>query len=245
MSLVISDLHGNYAKLKAFLEYKPEEEHIILGDFFDSYSASDDDIALTFKLAMESDNVSVVVGNHETPYLPNAHSYFRCSGNRDNPMFIHLMSTYKDRFKMSLIRDGFLLSHGGLSKKHGRHFETIEEADEWINSEWKKYIERPVVPETISTVFDIGWCRGGREEVSGVLWLTFGKEKYDHRFNQICGHTHSSEVKTLRHENDVIHVCVDCPKYICYDTKTRVFEDFMLDQYKNDIPTRKILERTF
>lgn len=245
MSLVISDLHGNYAKLKMFLDYKPEEEHIILGDFFDSYSASDDDIAATFKLAMDSENVTVVIGNHETPYLPNAHSYFGCSGNRDNPTFKHLMSTYKDRFKMSLVRDNFLLSHGGLSKKHGRNFETIEQADDWINSEWEWYKSQPVVPQTLSSIFDIGWCRGGREEVSGVLWLTFGKEKYDHRFNQICGHTHSSNIKTQKHEKDIIHICVDCPKFVCYNTLTREFEDFMSEEYKNDDQMRKVMERTF
>jgi predicted phosphodiesterase len=54
MSLIISDLHGNYAKCKTFIEYKPEEEHIILGDFMDSFSASDEDIIATFQLAVNN-----------------------------------------------------------------------------------------------------------------------------------------------------------------------------------------------
>jgi predicted phosphodiesterase len=246
MSLVISDLHGNNLKLQTFIQYKPEEEHIVLGDFFDSFHASDEDIASTFKLAMDN-NVTVTVGNHDVVYLQNAHSYFRCSGNRTNHMFVHLMETYKDRFAMSLIRDNFLLSHGGLSKKHGKPFDTVEEANDWINSEWDWYKNQPVVPETLSPLFDIGYIRGGSQEVSGVLWLTFGREKYDTRFSQVCGHTCSSDVRSMTHKNHVIHVCVDTPKFLCFNTSTREFEDFMLDEYKSPDKEqmRKIIERQF
>ncbi len=155
MSLIISDLHGNYAKCKAFIEYKPEEEHIILGDFIDSYPASDADIIATFKLAVDS-NCVCLCGNHELPYLSNAHAYFRCSGNRYSPELFHVVNLYKDLLHGSLVRDNYLLVHGGLSRKHGKPFKTIEDASAWINAEFAWYLAQPVAPESLSSIFDIG-----------------------------------------------------------------------------------------
>jgi hypothetical protein len=247
MALVISDPHGNFSKVKCFLEYKPEEEHIILGDFLDSYGASDEDIIATFQLAIEA-GATLLAGNHETPYLPNAHSYFRCSGNRASPIFFHFIAMYKDKLEGALVRDNFLLTHGGLSTKHGKPFITIEEARDWIQCEWNHYKNSPVAPESLSPIFDIGRVRGGYSDVSGPFWLTFNHEKYDKRFNQICGHTCSSDIRINLNGKgwgNTMHVCVDSPMFHCFNTITKSVEDFMVEEYKDKDQMRKILERTF
>lgn len=247
MSLVISDLHGNFAKCKAFIDYKPEEEHIILGDFMDSYSASNDDIISTFKLAVDN-NVTMICGNHELPYLSNAHSYFKCTGTRPEPELKHCVNAYKDLLHGALIRDGFLLCHGGVSRKHGKPFYTIEEVSAWINSEFEWYKHQPVRPETLSSIFDIGGIRGGRENTSGVFWCSIGYEKMDIRFNQVVGHTNRKEPVILYEgygSDKKLHVGIDSNKYICFNTKTKELEDFMVEEYKNDDYMRKSLERQF
>lgn len=245
-ALCISDLHGNYAKLKAFVDYKPEIEHCILGDFFDSWHATDDDIASTFRLAIDS-NCTLIAGNHELPYLPVMHGYFRCSGNRENPIFKHAMAAYLDKFSAAAVRDGYLLTHGGLSKKHGRPFDNVDDAAEWINSEWYDYISKPVVPESLSPIFDIGSIRGGRQDVGGVFWCSIGHEKLDPRFPQVVGHTPRPEPFKMfvGKGSNIIHACTDCPKYYCFNTASEEFEDFMLEEYKNNDQTRRMLERNF
>ncbi len=247
MSLIISDLHGNYAKCKAFIDYKPEEEHIILGDFMDSYPASDADIIVTFKLAVDS-NCVLLCGNHELPYLSNAHAYFRCSGNRYSPELFHVVNLYKDLLHGSLVRDNYLLVHGGLSRKHGKPFKTIEDASAWINAEFAWYLAQPIAPESLSSIFDIGSIRGGHQDVSGIFWCSIGYEKMDNRFNQVVGHTPRSEPFVLfegKGKNKKKHVGIDSPKFICYNTATHELEDFMLAEYRLDDQFRKILEGQF
>lgn len=246
MAICISDTHGNLEKVKAFIAYKPEVEHIFIGDAFDSFSASDESIIETFKLLIK--NCTYLVGNHEIPYLVNAHSYFKCSGNRPNPIFMHLIEMYKEWILGSAVRDNYLLVHGGLSKNHGRPFDTVEEASDWINSEWDWYKNNPVAPETLSSIFDIGSVRGGREQVSGPFWLTFNHEKYDYRFNQVVGHTCQTEPKINivgKKDNTVKHVCIDSPKFICFNTETSEFENFIPDEFKDNDQMRRIMERNF
>lgn len=246
MSIIGSDFHGNKAKAEAFIKYKPEEEHIHLGDSFDSYVASDADIIETFNLLM-SNNVKNLWGNHDIMYLTNAHDYFQCSGLRGSyyKEVQQLLELHKHKMDASLVRDGFLLAHGGLSKKLGKNFETVEDASEWINAEFNWYKNNPVIPRSLSPIFDIGYGRGGREDVSGVFWLTYGRENYDHRFNQICGHTNSDSIRVTKHKDDILHVCVDTEKWHCYNTKTREIEDFMPEHLRADPLGRKMLERRF
>lgn len=247
MSLIISDLHGNFAKCKAFIEYKSEEEHIILGDFMDSYFASDADIIATFKLAVDSKCVCLC-GNHELPYLINAHPYFRCSGNRYSPELFHIVNMYKDLLYGSLIRDNYLLAHGGLSIKHGKAFSTIEDVSAWINAEFEWYIKQPVAPESLSSLFDVGSVRGGFQDVSGIFWCSIGHEKMDPRFNQVVGHTPHPEPLVLfegKGDDKKKHVGIDSPKFICYNTATHELEDFMLEEFRHDEQMRRILERQF
>lgn len=104
---------------------------------------------------------------------------------------------YKGLLHGSMIRDDYLLTHGGLSKKHGKPFKTIEEASAWINAEFDWYINQPVVPESLSSIFDIGSLRGGYQDVSGIFWCSIGHEKMDIRFNQVVGHTARPEPLVL------------------------------------------------
>lgn len=36
MAIIVGDIHGGSKKARMFLEYKPEVEHVILGDLMDS-----------------------------------------------------------------------------------------------------------------------------------------------------------------------------------------------------------------
>lgn len=228
MSLICGDIHGNYEKAKAFLAYKPQEEHIFLGDYLDQWTAPDQIIYDTARMIFESDAITLV-GNHELHYLSNSHGYMHCSGRRDNPIFGHLVNTYKYRLWGAVVRDGYLIVHGGISKLHGRHFDTVEEVRDWINVEFQDFLNSPVVPTTLSPLFDIGYVRGGWQQVSGPFWLTFGRESFDPRFNQVVGHTEGNRIRRLWHgkgDRRTVVICLDTPQYQCFNTVTNKDESF-------------------
>lgn len=69
MAIIISDIHGDIHKAQAFLDYKPDAEHIILGDLVDSRNKEitlDDELAcLDLIIASES---KLLWGNHDLAY---------------------------------------------------------------------------------------------------------------------------------------------------------------------------------
>jgi UDP-2,3-diacylglucosamine pyrophosphatase LpxH len=249
MSLVLGDTHGNYFKVKSFLEYKPEEQHIFVGDVFDSYVATDQQIVDCFNLILDSNSI-LLWGNHELHYLPNAHSYFRCSGYRASsaPIFTHLLSQYKHRLYASFVDEDYLILHGGLHRRLGEVFDNVSQANHWINNEMDWYVNNPLIPESLSPIFNIGTVRGGDDAFGGVFWFTTEHEEECWKFNAITGHTPRSSIgiKTKDTMRGIIkHVYVDTPLFQCYDTTSGEIEDFMPEQYKNDTQMRKILEKTF
>jgi len=247
MSLVVGDIHGNYFKAKSFLEYKPEIEHIFVGDYLDSFSATDEALCKTYEFIMNSEAITLA-GNHELHYLPNATTYFKCSGYRTSPVFKHLVATYLKRLRASYVVDDYFISHGGLSKKHGRIFDDIYAANKWCNDEFDWYNNNIVIPETPSSIFDIGSIRGGEQDVGGIFWFTVGFEEWDHRFNQISGHTPQSipKKKTVdTMDGKRSQITIDSPLFMCYNTATHEFEDFMPDEYKHNDQMRNILEVTY
>jgi hypothetical protein len=247
MSLVAGDIHGNEYKAKCFLEYKPEEQHVFVGDYFDSYVATDEQIVKTFKMIADS-NALMCYGNHELHYLSNAHQYFKCSGIREKsvPLFTHLLSSYKDRLKASFVVDDYLIVHGGLHKKLGEVFDTVEQANTWINGEMDWYVNSPVIPVSLSSIFNIGAIRGGNDAFGGIFWFTYGFEEMSNRFNIICGHTPSTEIRIK--EVDTMtgikkHICIDNPKFMCYNTITHMVEDYMPTTVGDQM--RSIYERNY
>lgn len=243
MSLVTSDIHGNYAKAKAFLDYRPEEEHIFAGDYFDSYHASDDDIYQTAKMIFES-GATLLWGNHDLMYLNNTHRYMLCSGQRHNPIFLHLMELHKNSLVCAVIRDGYVITHAGVSPALSRNFETIEEMVDHFNKVLSSYINCPVVPETLPNIFNIGTARGGWQSFGGPFWLDYKREKVDVSFNQVFGHTHSrccTEYIVGKKPHNK-HICVDADEFFCYNTSTEQFEDFMPEEHKAH---REMLEKPF
>jgi len=250
MSLICGDIHGHHLKAKMFLEFKPEEEHIFVGDYLDSYTASDDDILTTFEMIMES-GAYTLAGNHELPYLPNPHPYFACSGNRPNPEFRYMVNKYKEQLKGAFLVDDHIITHGGITAGFGKVFDNAEQCVEFINQEFTWYKNQPVTPPTLSQLFYIPGIRGGREQYGGPFWASIGYEKFCGKFNQVVGHTPKKEPyiqevgKHVKGKHRIVHVAIDSPKFICYNTKTKMFEDYCSEEYKNDDQMRSILERTF
>jgi predicted phosphodiesterase len=238
-ALIVGDIHGNYAKAKAFLDYKPEEEHIFVGDLYDSYTATDYTILTTAEMIYNS-NATILSGNHDNQYFKSSGDFTMCSGCRYGmiQIFQTLVEKNKHKINASCIRDGFFICHGGVQDLFGEKFNTIEDMNDFCNSEFDEFKNLPIVETNPSIIFNINSFRGGNDAFSGIFWASYGYDKFDERFNIVCGHTHKKEPRsTLQLSTEglvTMHVCVDCDKFMCFNTVTRKFEDMIPESMKQD-----------
>lgn len=142
MALVIGDIHGDIKKVRAFLAFRPDEEHIFLGDLVDSRQegVSLDDELECLDLILDSDS-TILWGNHDlayiqekpwrcfTPhYIPIAevekylsgNDYLRSLHEEDGDLFVrHVFQSRFDnqkyRIKAAYAVDGWLCTHAGVS----------------------------------------------------------------------------------------------------------------------------------
>lgn len=145
MAVIIGDIHGDINHVKAFLAYKPEAEHIALGDYVDTRSSAtislDDELAC-IDLLFASDSV-LLWGNHDLSYLPE--SPWRCTPTHyinsyeikkytDNNEYLqscleeyddlYVRHVFEDKFvkqrhriKAAYAVNGWLCTHAGFCKK--------------------------------------------------------------------------------------------------------------------------------
>jgi predicted phosphodiesterase len=254
MSIIISDSHGNYQKIKCFLEYKPEEEHIYAGDIFDSFHASDEIITQCFWTLVNSDCI-LLWGNHDLHYLNDAP--FTCTGFRnygsmkyteENSRLINyytnMIEKNINRFKASMIVDNFIITHAGVHKAIAKNFNTLEDLDLYLNNEMNNYLKNRT-QKFLSQIFNVGHARHGRSDFGGIFWADFRHEQLCKKINQIFGHSCIEKPKIIKNKSknyNTIHVCIDSPKFICFNTKTLELENFFPDE---EILNRDYLERQF
>lgn len=239
MALVISDIHGNLAKMNAFIIYKPEEEHICAGDILDSFKASDEDILECFLNAIKN-NMTLLWGNHCLHYLKARP--FGCSGYRPGRGYTLLVEGAKHTLQAALLRDGYIITHAGVAPALNKKITNPQEMVDWINGEMANFLSTNELeissPYTrgvakLSPIFNIGDIRGGSHQFGGVFWLDWNYEKMDKQFNQIVGHTHSKECKEiLNTKQGTKHIKVDADEFSCYNTYTHSFEDFFPEEHK-------------
>jgi predicted phosphodiesterase len=241
--LVVGDVHGNHAKAKMFLEYKPEEQHLFVGDYTDSFCATDDEILQTMQLIFNSDAI-LLSGNHDNQYYRNSTVAQKCTGFRESYSFVHMIEGYKDKLKASHAVDDYIITHGGVHPNIGKPFDNVYDLSDWLNSEFDQWKNSIVSQQHLSKIFNIGTCRGGWDTFSGIFWADYRHEKFDKRFNQIFGHSHSSAkiISVGKQHVRKHHICIDCPEFLCFNTTTGRIEDFFPLQLNH---LRYTLEKTY
>lgn len=138
----------------------------------------------------------MLIGNHEMPYLDSGNSF---SGFHHFPEIQHkidaLMSA--DLIGAAIKFDNTLISHAGLSAQFLSREDNCEYAmsrieDHWNAKNWN-----------YSWFSSVGWARGGRNPIGGLLWCDFEQEFMPTRFPQIVGHT----PKYVRQKGNAL--CID------------------------------------
>lgn len=239
MAILCGDTHGNYPKVKAFLNYKPEEKHGFVGDYFDSFIATVEQQIETFKLIVDS-GATMLSGNHDLQYFKSADSRVRCSGFYGNLNLVDCAENHKNLFKAAAYVDGYVITHGGV---HPRLFGekqkdmSPEQIVDRINEEFEIYKTHGIDGvnnyfDYTTNLFNISSCRGGWNSFGGVFWLDYRYEKLDKNFNQVIGHTkHKHTIKKIDNGKNCF-VTTDTVKFECFNTITGEVEDFMPEELK-------------
>lgn len=205
MAIIISDIHGDSKKARMFLEYKPEVEHVILGDLMDSrdYGVTLGEELECLELVLSS-NAVLLWGNHDLAYTdkPCWPPYARFKDTY--APISELITPHQDRFKAAYAVDGWLCTHAGVSTMLAKQLlgMPLDSGDpaavaSWINDQFqyqsqvrKNRIDGKSYFGT-GPLFAIDWTRGGDDKFGGIFWYDPQKElaKPDLRIKQLFGHT--------------------------------------------------------
>ncbi len=194
MAIVVGDIHGNLEKAKRFLLYRPEQPHVALGDYVDSFTESFESQLMVIKLLSDS-NATLLWGNHDLYYPSNAP--WKSSGYQQNhaeqlrEIFDDLLQ--RRRLVAAHWVDGWLCTHAGFAeggngltpygccRKNSRHLADC------IN----EHFFASLAHNQASPLFNIPVARGGDAPYGGIFWLDPFREKVrlDATYRQIFGHT--------------------------------------------------------
>lgn len=189
MAIIVGDIHGNVEKVKAFLSYKPEALHIVLGDYVDSFNEPPNRQFEALQLLLDSDS-TLLWGNHDLAYLQNAP--FGCTGYQgSNRIFHSIIENNKNRFVAAFAIDGWLLTHAGAHQGLVRTTD-IDKIAAMLNKRMTDFINNP--KKMTDSIFNVGKGRGGTSKCGGIFWFDFKRECcLASNIKQIFGHTEVKE----------------------------------------------------
>lgn len=215
MSLIIGDLHGNLAKARAFLDFRPDEEHVCIGDYVDSFREPPERQLECLRLMIESEAV-LLWGNHDIHYLPNPP--WICSGFQAAmaPGFSAIFNEALKcgRMKASHAAGDWLCTHAGVHPDLVTQKMGTQEGATLLNHLFARQLQAGSGP-----LLNISPARGGTSPFGGIFWFDPFREKVepsDLVGKQLFGHTELKEPHVTER-----WVCIDttnAPRSWVFDT---------------------------
>lgn len=194
MAIIVGDIHGNLEKAQRFLAYRPDQPHLTLGDYVDSFCESiENQIAVVELLAVSQ--AVMLWGNHDLHYLTNAP--WRSSGfqpqhaERLRGLFEQLLKGR--RLQAAHWVDGWLCTHAGFAEggngltPQGCCRGNTHHLADCIN----RHFYASLACNQSSPLFNIPVARGGQAPYGGIFWLDPFREpvRLDATYRQLFGHT--------------------------------------------------------
>ena len=191
MAIIIGDLHGNVQKTRAFLNHKPDQMHIQLGDVLGRN---------TVELGVESlrlllDSSAVLLwGNHELSYVRSRHNW----DINVEPVLNELVEANKFRFQAAVDVDGWLLTHAGLVRDIRQKYRTknVEKLAAFFNESMTRFLLGRRLGAREEELYSVGFGRQAAfaKGPGGIFWHDYRVEfGLDTEIKQIFGHTQSQE----------------------------------------------------
>lgn len=191
-TIIISDLHNRVGWIELFLSSIKFDKVIFLGDYFDEFNDTPQDIqksAEWLKQSLKYSNRIHLMGTHDMWYRFPNNPYLQASGNTEQKSnVINHILTQKDWSKLKLYRyeQNFLITHAGLHKSLlGKH-EFSEDYIKFLTDDALVDIKN----NKMNPLLEAGISRRGIQPFGGITWLDWNRE-FEHipNLNQIVGHT--------------------------------------------------------
>lgn len=185
-TIIISDLHNRVDWVESALSsplLKPYDNVIFLGDYFDDFNDTPEDVtnsAKWLKQSLSRPNRIHLCGTHDIWYRFPDNQYIQASGNTEEKSdAINRIITEKDweLLKLFHYEQDFLFTHAGvhsyLLNKYALE-NRISMQGEIINKIIKPATEKAlmdVCSNKPNEWLDAGFARGGMQVVGGITWL--------------------------------------------------------------------------
>lgn len=188
MAIISGDIHGNLAKATAFLAWEPDETHVCVGDYVDSFTESQEQQLACLQMLMESRSL-LLWGNHDLHYLPDP--LWRCNGFQPmmaplyRKLFVAALET--GRITAACSVDGWLCTHAGVHPALVDRDLTPEEAATSFNAAFPRQLQARHGP-----LLYVAPARGGNDPFGGIFWFDpfrEGIEPSRRVGRQVFGHT--------------------------------------------------------
>jgi predicted MPP superfamily phosphohydrolase len=211
MAIIVGDIHGNVEKVKTFLAYKPEAEHVALGDYMDSIMEPVGRQIETLQLLMSS-NVVLLWGNHDLHYLTK--QLFQFAGyNSDHAQeFQEILEANVSRFYPAYVADGWLCTHAGVHRILAKD-RTVQDLERLFCEEWQKYLQDRSRGYRFKSIFTFDYmCEG---------------ELAPDSIKQVFGHDELSDAAFIN-PKCVSIACSDSGAVWIFDTETNEIKDILI-----------------
>lgn len=161
MAIIAGDIHGDIEKARTFLAYRPNEEHVALGDYLDSFTERVEQQLECLKLLMDS-NAVLLLGNHECHYLKNPLFQFAGYNFDHAPVFQNILEANISQFKVAYAVDGCLCTHAGVSSQYTEQQCDVIVLADIFNHRWELYLEDRLVDHQArylyQSIFEFNHC---------------------------------------------------------------------------------------
>lgn len=207
--LLIFDPHQDVAWMQEILRRESGRvSHVLLGgDFFDTHRSAgiatvEETCRFLARLSEEwGDRLTVLLGNHDLPYLEARSSLLRgidpwrlhhaCPGYTSEAakMIADILpANFWEAARLFQVVNGYLVSHAGLCSRFWRDDLPVDEALISLAETCAIALER--IAEVRLPILGCGRARGGSQLVGGIVWLDFNFEFSDAiPLPQLFGHT--------------------------------------------------------
>lgn len=227
MAIIIGDIHGFYEKAEAFLAYRPDQEHIALGDYLDSFNEPQERQIQTLQLLLDSP-ATLLWGNHDLNYLETPP--WTCTGYQwhSHEPLVKIIEAHKQRFLAAYAVDGWLCTHAGCHIRVAKHLTDAGEIAAMLNRKMVDYLDRPtkflLQNKTLPcpSMFHVSVVRGGDNRNGGIFWFDFKRETGLADVKQVFGHTETKEP-------------IITDSYVAIDTTNNRSNCWIFDTEKNEL----------
>ena len=230
-TLIIPDIHNDYLTAEKIIKKENPVKIIFLGDYFDDFNDTVQDAIHTakwLKKSLKQNNRIHLIGNHDLNYMTD-NPNLKCMGYRtDKHKVIKRQNVDWNKLLMYYwIDEKWLCTHAGFSndffkQQRKKKSDSVQQVLDLS----KKNLNKMNDEYFIHSFFQVGFSRGGLNDVGGPLWCDYDEFEDIPGINQIFGHTPNYTVRYRKTKNSE-HYCIDTKlkHYAVYQEGTMYVKD--------------------